>query len=291
MTTIEIVLTLGAGALLAAAAVLAPARRRRAYGAVERRPAGGVRAADGGVGGVVGGARRELAGRRADARLQRRVRGLGGARAARAPALARGARRGHARGRRGVRRMPCSRRSSRPRSTPAQPPPACEEPYGYWNAVGLTAAMGAIGCMWLGARRSGHALLSAMSYPAMGLLLLTLLLAYSRGALVALAVGLLAWFCIVPLRLRGAAVLLCGGVAAAAVAGWSFSVHALSAEQVPLARTDAVRAPAGSVDPGDGAGAGDRGCRDRLPDRAAGALAAMAPARRHDARWRSSSWP
>ncbi len=61
------------------------------------------------------------------------------------------------------------------------------EPYGYWNALGLTAAMGAIGCMWLGARRAGHALLSALAYPAMGVLLLTLLLAYSRGALVALA--------------------------------------------------------------------------------------------------------
>ena len=24
-------------------------------------------------------------------------------------------------------------------------------PYGYWNAIGLTAAMGAIGCLWLGA--------------------------------------------------------------------------------------------------------------------------------------------
>ena len=60
------------------------------------------------------------------------------------------------------------------------------EPYGYWNALGLTAAMGAIGCMWLGARRAGHALLSALAYPAMGVLLLTLLLAYSRGALAAL---------------------------------------------------------------------------------------------------------
>ena len=63
------------------------------------------------------------------------------------------------------------------------------EPYGYWNALGLTAAIGAIGCMWLGARRAGHALLSALAYPAMGVLLLTLLLAYSRGALVALALG------------------------------------------------------------------------------------------------------
>src|SRR3989442_812146 len=31
-----------------------------------------------------------------------------------------------------------------------------EEPYGYWNAIGLVAAMGAIGCVWLGARRTGH---------------------------------------------------------------------------------------------------------------------------------------
>ena len=31
------------------------------------------------------------------------------------------------------------------------------EPFGYWNAVGLTAAMGVPGCLWLGARRDGHA--------------------------------------------------------------------------------------------------------------------------------------
>ena len=49
--------------------------------------------------------------------------------------------------------------------------------------------MGVICCLWLGARRAGHALLSALAYPALGLLLVTLLLAYSRGALVALALG------------------------------------------------------------------------------------------------------
>ena len=42
------------------------------------------------------------------------------------------------------------------------------EPYGYWNATGLAAALGAIACLWLGARRAGHALLSALAYPAMG---------------------------------------------------------------------------------------------------------------------------
>src|SRR5205823_13614117 len=90
-------------------------------------------------------------------------------------------------------------------------------PYSYWNAIGLTAAMGAIGCLWLGSRRAGHALLSALAYPAMGLTLLTLMLAYSRGALAALVVGLVLWFCLVPLRLRGAAVLLSGAAGAAGV--------------------------------------------------------------------------
>ena len=59
-------------------------------------------------------------------------------------------------------------------------------PFGYWNATGLTAAMGVIGCMWLGARRAGHALLSALAYPAMGLLLVDaaarLLARRARGA-------------------------------------------------------------------------------------------------------------
>jgi O-Antigen ligase len=109
-----------------------------------------------------------------------------------------------------------------------------QAPYGYWNAIGLTAAMGVIGCLWLGARRAGHALLSALAYPAMGLLLLTLMLAYSRGALVALAVGVALWFCIVPLRLRGAAVLLTGAVGAGLVVAWDFSRHALSADSIAL---------------------------------------------------------
>ncbi len=107
-------------------------------------------------------------------------------------------------------------------------------PYGYWNAIGLTAAMGVLACLWLGARRAGHALLSALAYPAIGLMLVTLLLAYSRGALVAVAVGGTLWFCVVPLRLRGAAVLLTGGLGAALVVAWTFSQHALSNDGIGL---------------------------------------------------------
>jgi hypothetical protein len=108
-------------------------------------------------------------------------------------------------------------------------------PYDYWNAIGLTAAMGAIACIWLGSRRSGHGLLSALGFPAMGIMLVTLLLAYSRGALAALAVGLVAWFCITPLRLRGAATLIAGALGAAGVIAFAFSRHALSSDNVSLA--------------------------------------------------------
>jgi O-antigen ligase len=110
-----------------------------------------------------------------------------------------------------------------------------EQPYSYWNALGLTAGLGVICCLWLAARRSGHALLGTLAYPAMGILLLTLLLAYSRGALGALAVGVVLWFGLVPLRLRGAAVLIAGALAAGGVAAYAFSTHALSAEHVVLA--------------------------------------------------------
>jgi hypothetical protein len=64
----------------------------------------------------------------------------------------------------------------------------------------------------------------------------TLMLAYSRGALVALAIGVALWLCIVPLRLRGAAVLTVGGLGAGAVVVWDFSRHALTTDNIPLAQ-------------------------------------------------------
>jgi O-antigen ligase len=109
------------------------------------------------------------------------------------------------------------------------------DPFGYWNAVGLTAALGVPGCLWLGARRSGHAALGALAYPALMVLLVTIMLAYSRGALLALAVGLAFWFATVPLRLRGLAVLALGVLGAIPVVAWTFAQDALSADNVALA--------------------------------------------------------
>jgi tetratricopeptide (TPR) repeat protein len=108
------------------------------------------------------------------------------------------------------------------------------EPYGYWNAVGLTAALGGPACLWLGARRAGHAALNALAYPALGLLVVTLLLAYSRGALLALALGCAVWFALVPLRLRSAAVLGTGALGGGLVALWAFAQNPLSKDNAAL---------------------------------------------------------
>jgi O-antigen ligase len=108
------------------------------------------------------------------------------------------------------------------------------EPFGYWNAVGLMAALGAPGCLWLGARRDGHAALNALAYPALGLMLLTLLLAYSRGGLLALLIGVGVWFVLVPLRLRGVTVLAVSASGAVIAAAWAFSQDGLSKDRMSI---------------------------------------------------------
>ncbi|MCW2990943.1 MAG: hypothetical protein JWM73_1537, partial [Solirubrobacterales bacterium] len=108
------------------------------------------------------------------------------------------------------------------------------QPFGYWNAVGLMAAMGVPGCLWLGARRSGHAAVTALAYPAIGLLVVVLMLSYSRGSLLALVLGCAFWFATVPLRLRAAAVLAPGVLGGGLVIAWVFSQVALSEDRVPI---------------------------------------------------------
>jgi Flp pilus assembly pilin Flp len=109
------------------------------------------------------------------------------------------------------------------------------EPYAYWNAVGLTGALAVPGCLWLGARREGRPLLDALAVPALALAVAVMLLAYSRGALLAALVGTALWFVLVPLRLRGAGVLLLGAGGGALAALWAFGQDALSTDEARLA--------------------------------------------------------
>jgi tetratricopeptide (TPR) repeat protein len=108
-------------------------------------------------------------------------------------------------------------------------------PFYYWNAFGLTAAFGIAPCLWLGARREAHGVLAALAAPALTLLLIALVLAYSRGAVLAAVIGTAVWFVFVPLRLRGLALLAIAGVPAAAVVAWTLRQPALADDHVALA--------------------------------------------------------
>ena len=102
--------------------------------------------------------------------------------------------------------------------------------------------MGLPPAIWLGARRDGHAGLAALAYPAAGVLILTILLAYSRGSILAAGVGLAVWFAVTPLRLRSATVLLPSALLAGIGAWWAFNQDGLSKDQIPLA----IRSNAGT---------------------------------------------
>jgi hypothetical protein len=102
------------------------------------------------------------------------------------------------------------------------------------------AAMAGPACLWLGARRSGHAAINALAYPALGLLVVACLLAYSRGALLGLAAGCAFWFAAVPLRLRGMTVLATGGFGGLVLALWAFSQDGLSKDRIELAERAAA---------------------------------------------------
>ena len=111
------------------------------------------------------------------------------------------------------------------------------EPYGYWNAVGVTAAMGIPICLWLGTRE-GPPWAKALAYPVLGILIVTMLLSFSRGSILAAAVGIALWLALVPRRLATLAVLLPAAAGAGLVTAWAFSQSALTDDRVALAERE-----------------------------------------------------
>lgn len=108
------------------------------------------------------------------------------------------------------------------------------QPYGYWNALGLTAAMGVPLSLWLGSRRAGHAAVNALAYPLLAGLLIAIFLSFSRGAIIAAAAGAILWLAIVPLRLRSVTVLAVSAAGAAPLLLWALSKRAFTESSVPL---------------------------------------------------------
>ncbi len=113
-------------------------------------------------------------------------------------------------------------------------------PFDYWNATGLMAALGLPACLWAGARPAAGRALRALSVPAIAVLLTVMMLSYSRGALIAAAVGLACWFALVPLRLRATLLLGLGALGGVIATAWALGHHAITHDGASLAaRTSA----------------------------------------------------
>ncbi len=107
-------------------------------------------------------------------------------------------------------------------------------PFAYWNAVGAVGALGLVAALWAGTRRREAAWLEVSSYGAGGLLLTTLMLSQSRGALVALMIGLALWLLLVPMRLRSVGWLAVVGALVLPVVAWAYNQPALSTDGAAL---------------------------------------------------------
>jgi hypothetical protein len=114
------------------------------------------------------------------------------------------------------------------------------QPYGYWNALGTTAALAVPATLWLGARRSGHQPVNAVAYPLLSLVVVTLFLSYSRGAVIAAGIGAALWLAFVPLRLRSVILLGVSLAGAAPVIVWALAQDAFTKTQVSHALREAI---------------------------------------------------
>jgi Tfp pilus assembly protein PilF len=108
-------------------------------------------------------------------------------------------------------------------------------PLGYWNALGLLAAMGLTPCIWAGARPTRGLLLRTLSVPALAILLAVLVLSYSRGVVLAAVVACGCWFALTPMRLRATVVLGLGAAGGAVLTVWALTHRALVHDNVPIA--------------------------------------------------------
>ena len=113
-------------------------------------------------------------------------------------------------------------------------------PFGYWNAIGLSAAMGLVPALWAATRRTGSVLLRGLTVPAMTLMVSVLILSYSRSALLAAVVGVAAWLTFAPLRLRSSLMLGVAVLCALPIVLVAVHSHNLTGDYLPIAAQDAA---------------------------------------------------
>lgn len=113
-------------------------------------------------------------------------------------------------------------------------------PIGYTNAMGLLMALGYFLSVYLAATKDVHWLMRVMSAMAAPLLLVGMFFSVSRGAAIALVIGLMVYFSITPVRLRSLGILLMTLPPSFLVARWSSAQDALMKAHIPLSERLAV---------------------------------------------------
>ena len=205
-TYVEIALMLGCAAICAAAVVLTPRERRPLYGGgallAFAALAGVHRAVDPVVAGAVG----LVAGGQPHVRLPGDVRGRRSRSCASRRALGAALLHGVALGLRRASAAWALLTKVFPGALAADEIYArLREPFGYWNASGSWPRSASRRCCGSPRAAPGTRRLNALAWPGLGLLLVCMMLSYSRGALLAVASASRFWFAVVPLRLRGVA--------------------------------------------------------------------------------------
>ncbi|HTU96607.1 MAG TPA: O-antigen ligase family protein [Solirubrobacteraceae bacterium] len=113
-------------------------------------------------------------------------------------------------------------------------------PFGYWNAIGVAAALGLAPALWAATRPVSATVLRGLTVPAMTLMIAVIALSYSRSAALVGVVAVAAWVGFVPLRLRSALMLGLAGVCAIPIVVVALNDHNLTTDHVSMAAQDAA---------------------------------------------------
>jgi len=113
-------------------------------------------------------------------------------------------------------------------------------PFGYWNAIGVAAALGLAPALWAASRRHRGIALRALTVPAMTLMISVVVLSYSRSAVLVAVLGIAAWLIFVPLRLRSVLMLALAAVVAIGVVAVALHSRDLTSDGIALGAQDAA---------------------------------------------------
>jgi O-Antigen ligase len=120
------------------------------------------------------------------------------------------------------------------------PLPRLQEPFGYWNALGLFLAMGVPIALALVVDRVRAARVRLANLVALQCLFLAIGFTYSRGAIVALVVALIVYLALARARMRALMWLALAGGASVPSLVIGLTLHSLSAADISLGRRESA---------------------------------------------------